>query len=319
MDAEKIFETALLIRKVEERISFEYAKQKIRCPVHLSIGQEVTSAIFSAAFKPGDTAISTHRAHAHYLAMGGDINRMIAEIYGKVTGCCRGRGGSMHLVDKSVGFLGSSAIVGNSIPIGVGIALSHKQAKNKSVNYIFLGDAAVEEGVFYESANFATIHKIPTVFICENNFYSVYTNLDTRQPSGRKIHQVASAIGLESKKIETNDPMQALNEMSHMISFARLGHGPVFIEVETYRFLEHCGPNLDNELNYRPSTEIEHWKKLDFVNSIYNFASINEISEFRINEIAQRITKKIDEAFYKASRDPFPTLMDSLSDVYAGP
>lgn len=317
MSAEKIIETALLIRRVEERIASEYANQKMRCPVHLSIGQEVTSAIFSAVFKPGDTAVSTHRAHAHYLAMGGDLNRMIAEIYGKVTGCCRGRGGSMHLVDRSVGFLGSSAIVGNSIPIGVGVALSHKRARNYSVNYIFLGDAAVEEGVFYESANFAAIHKIPTVFICENNFYSVYTNLQTRQPSGRKIHQVASAIGLNSIKIGTDDPLQALNEMNKMTHFARSGLGPVFIEVETYRFLEHCGPNLDDDLNYRPGNEIEYWKKSDFVNSIHSFASVNNIDGFKVKEIEQKLAKKIDEAFNQASIDPFPTLIDSLSDVYA--
>ena len=129
----KIIETALLIRRVEERIASEYSSQKMRCPVHLSIGQEFTSAIFSAAFKSGDTAVSTHRAHAHYLAMGGNLNRMIAEIYGKATGCSRGRGGSMHLIDLEAGFLGSSAIVGNSVPVGVGVALSHKLDNNDAV------------------------------------------------------------------------------------------------------------------------------------------------------------------------------------------
>jgi TPP-dependent pyruvate/acetoin dehydrogenase alpha subunit len=148
------------IRKTEEKISKEYHLGEIRCPVHLSIGQETVSVAFSMTQQLSDTAISTHRAHAHYLAKGGNLNKMIAEIYGKVTGCSRGRGGSMHLVDKDVGFIGSSAIVGNSIPVGVGYSLAKKLNNDNSITYIFLGDGAIEEGSFYESINFAILKNL---------------------------------------------------------------------------------------------------------------------------------------------------------------
>lgn len=314
----RIIETAILIRRVEERIAAEYQNQQMRCPVHLSIGQEFTSAIFSAAHKPGDTALSTHRAHAHYLAMSGNLDRMIAEIYGKVTGCSRGRGGSMHLVDLDVGFLGSSAIVGNSIPVGVGVGMSHKLNRNEAVCFVFLGDGAIEEGVFYESANFAALHKLPIVFICENNFYSVYTNLQSRQPLNRTLTDLVSAIGILSKKITSKNPNEALHEMEELVAYARSGSGPVFIEIETYRYVEHCGPNPDDNLNYRPAKEIISWRENDFVDSIHEFAKSNNIDLDALATIENSILQKIDKAFSAAKNDPFPTLSDTLNDIYAG-
>lgn len=316
--ATKIIETALLIRRVEERIASEYQNQQMRCPVHLSIGQELTSAIFSIVHRPGDTALSTHRAHAHYLAMGGNLDRMIAEIYGKVTGCSRGRGGSMHLVDLSVGFLGSSAIVGNSIPVGVGVGMSHKLEKNGAVCFIFLGDGAIEEGAFFESTNFAALHKIPVVFICENNFYSVYTNLRSRQPLNRKLTDLVSAIGISSRKIKTGNPIEAFHEMEELVAGARSGFGPVFIEIETYRYVEHCGPNPDDNLNYRPAKEIISWKENDFVDTINKFAKSNDVDLDALAKIENLILQKIDKAFVAAKNDPFPSLSDTLIDVYAG-
>ena len=314
----RIIETAILIRRVEEQIAAEYQNQQMRCPVHLSIGQEFTSAIFSALYRKGDTALSTHRAHAHYLAMSGNLNRMIAEIFGKSTGCSRGRGGSMHLVDLEAGFLGSSAIVGNSVPVGVGVAMSHKINKNGLVCYVFLGDGAIEEGVFYESANFAALHKIPVVFICENNFYSVYTNLQSRQPRGRSISDLVSAIGIKSKKVESKDPIKVLNEIEKLVEHSRSGLGPVFIEIETYRYVEHCGPNPDDDLNYRPESEIKTWRESDFVESLEIFAKANDIDLDFIHELENSILHKIEVAFTEAKDAPFPTLVDSLNDVYAG-
>ena len=160
----KFYEMFFKIRRTEENITREYHLGEMRCPVHLSIGQESVSAAFSLTQELSDIAFSTHRAHAHYLAKGGNLNKMIAEIYGKVTGCSRGRGGSMHLVDKEVGFIGSSAIVGNSIPIGVGYSLAKKLKNDNSVTYIFLGDGAVEEGSFYESVNFAVLKNLKIIF-----------------------------------------------------------------------------------------------------------------------------------------------------------
>ena len=165
-ELKELYISALRIRLVEQKIASEYSQAAMRCPVHLSIGQEITSAIVGLNQQMNDTAVSTHRAHAHYLAKGGDLYRMIAEIYGKVTGCCKGRGGSMHLIDLSVGFLGSSAIVGNSIPIGVGSGFAHRLENTGSLSFVFLGDGAIEEGSFYESVNFAAVRDLPVVFVC---------------------------------------------------------------------------------------------------------------------------------------------------------
>src|SRR3990167_5343934 len=190
-----LFYQMLRIRMIEEAIAENYSKQKMRTPVHLSIGQEAAAAASGAVLRKTDYAVSSHRAHAHYFAKDGNLNAMIAELHGKVTGCSRGRGGSMHLIDQSVGFMGSTAIVGNTIPIGVGLGLSIHLSGDDRVSCIYLGDGAVEEGVFYESLNFAILKKLPILFICENNLYSVYTPLDKRQPAGRKIADFVHAIG----------------------------------------------------------------------------------------------------------------------------
>ena len=175
------------IRHVEEEIAKKYHLGLMRCPTHLSVGQEGVASGVGLALKNTDLAVSGHRAHAHYMAKGGDINRMIAEIYGKVTGCSKGKGGSMHLVDETVGFMGSTAIVGGTVPIGVGLAYGMKIKKSKQLSCIFLGDAVIETGVFFESINFAIVKKLPILFICENNLYSVYSPLKVRQPKKRNI------------------------------------------------------------------------------------------------------------------------------------
>ena len=175
------------IRSVEEEISKRYSEGKMRCPTHLSIGQEAVPSAFSQIAKKNDFAVSSHRGHAHYLAKGGNLKSMLAEIYGKKTGCSGGKGGSMHLIDLAVNFMGTSAIVGNSIPVGVGLGMSAKIKNTKQVSFIFFGDGAIEEGIFYESINFAIVKKLPVVFICENNLYSVYSPFSVRQPKGRSI------------------------------------------------------------------------------------------------------------------------------------
>ena len=157
----------LRIRLIEEAIAERYPEQKMRTPTHLSIGQEAVPAAISQCLNKTDYAVSTHRGHAHYFGKGGDLNAMIAELHGKVTGCSRGRGGSMHLIDESVGFMGSTAIVGNTIPIGIGLGLSAKLDAKGQISCIFLGDGAIEEGVFFESLNIAVVQKLPVMFICE--------------------------------------------------------------------------------------------------------------------------------------------------------
>ena len=250
------------IRLVEERIASEYPNNQIRCPTHLSIGQEGVPAALSIALNNADYAVSTHRGHAHYLSKGGNLNKMIAEIYGKKSGCSGGKGGSMHLIDKDVGFMGTSAIVGNSIPVGVGLGLAIKLNKTKNVSCIFLGDGAIEEGSFYESLNFAVLKELPVIFICENNLYSVYSPLSVRQPKNRNIIDLANAIGAHTYYADGNDVINSYKCLDSIISKIKSEDVcPWFIEFETYRWREHCGVNFDDNLGYRDQIEVKKWMK----------------------------------------------------------
>ena len=312
------YKLASRIRSVEETIAREYPSGEMRCPVHLSIGQELVSAVVGLNQQKQDTVVSSHRAHAHYLAKGGNLHRMIAEIYGKVTGCCKGRGGSMHLIDLDVGFLGSSAIVGNSIPIGVGSSLTHKLNNSDALSFIFLGDGAIEEGSFYESVNFSVVQELPTVYICENNLYSVYTGLNQRQPAGRNIYEMVNGMGIKSIKIETINVLDCLNKTTEIINLARISKKPVFIEYDTYRWLEHCGPNDDDYLGYRPQGELNKWKEKDPISILRNILiSDFGIPDSGIQDIHTEIELEVLAAFNQAKKDKFPTLKQSQTDVYA--
>lgn len=306
-----LYRTAFLIRHVELEIAREYPKGEMRCPVHLSVGQEITSAVFSVFQTNRDYAVSSHRAHAHYLAKGGNLNAMISEIFGKVTGCSKGRGGSMHLSDPNVRFMGSSAIVGNSIPVGVGIAYGIKLRNEEAKSFIFFGDGATEEGVFYESINFAAIHNLPTIFICENNFYSVYTSLNARRPRDFEITKVIGEMGIISRKVAFGD-IVGLIEAFHEIEKRQ---GPFFLEVETYRWLEHCGPNEDDFLGYRAIEERETFLTYNVLSELEKLIlKVNLKNEELLSAIRLDIKNLVKNAFTFARESPFPDLASSIGD-----
>jgi len=306
------------IRAVEEQIAERYSEWEMRCPTHLSIGQEAVAAVVGHLLKNDDLAVSTHRAHAHYLGKGGDLKAMIAEIYGKETGCSKGRGGSMHLIDKSVGFMGSTAIVGGTIPIGTGLALGMKYRKTEQISCIFVGDGAIEEGAFYESANFAALHQLPILFICENNLYSVYSSLSKRQPASRKIHELAKKIGLSSDYADGNDIIQIYEVLKSSIDSVRTGKGPSFIEFSTYRWREHCGPNFDNDIGYRSEEEFAEWKMRDPISSFqHQLKMSNLIADNDLMEINKRIENEIKDAFGFAKASKFPDRASLAKYTYA--
>lgn len=255
----RLYRSMLLTRRIELEIARRYGEQEMRCPVHLSVGQEAISTGVCEALGPGDQVLSTHRAHAHYIAKGGHLGRMLAEFYGRAEGCCGGRGGSMHLFDDDAGVLMSLPIVASSIPIAVGAALGFKQEGSRRVAVAFFGDAAVEEGVFHESANFASLKRLPVVFVCENNLYSVYTHLSARQPN-RPITDLAEAHGLPHLHADGNDVLAVHSVSRQAVDRARAGEGPTFLLFDTYRWLEHCGPNYDNDIGYRTEAEFQQWK-----------------------------------------------------------
>lgn len=302
------------IRMVEQSIADAYADQEMRCPVHLSIGQEAPSAAFSLVTEPGDLAVSTHRGHAHYLAKGGDLKRMVAEIYGKATGCSGGIGGSMHLIDTSVGFMGTSAIVGNSIPVGVGLGLALKTREIPQAACVFFGDGATEEGSFYESVNIAALRNLPVLFLCENNQYSVYTPLEFRQPRERRIVSVARSLGVRAEEVDGHSSMDCLEVISRILPSVRRGDGPALIEFSTHRYLEHCGPNNDEHLGYRKAGELEQWIDRDPLKVIQRDL---ELSQQEIDAVSFGVQSEIDDAISFAKAAPFPDQSRLSGFVYA--
>lgn len=299
------FKKIYLIRKTELEISRKYSEQKMRCPVHLSVGQEAPSAAINLFLKKKDYAISYHRAHAHYLAKNCSLKKMIAEIYGKVTGCSRGNGGSMHLIDKSKNFIGSTAIVSSSIPVGAGFAYSLIGKNKNNKVCIYLGDASCEEGVFFETLNFVILKQLPVIFFCENNKYSVYSGLKNRQPKKRKLYKLARAFGVKSFHLSSANPIKFLSQMNNI--FKKKNTEPIFIEVETYRYLEHCGPNTDDNLNYRPNIEIDYWLKRDPLKLTEKFLLKNKVcNKKNIEEIKFSINSLIKEAFKFAEKSSSP-------------
>ena len=297
------------IRETELKIVEEYPNQEMRCPVHLSIGQEAPSAAVNIFLKKNDFAISYHRAHAHYIAKDGDLKKMIAEIYGKQSGCSAGVGGSMHLVDLKKNFLGSTAIVSSSIPVGVGYAYSMKYYNNNSRICIYIGDASCEEGVFFESLNFAILKKLPILFFCENNKYSVYSNLEQRQPKNRKLYKLAKSFGIESFHLNSKDPIKFCENLKKIMRIKK----PLFIEVDTYRYYEHCGPNKDDNLNYRPKKEVEFWSKRDPIDLTEKYLLNNKFLEKEdLIKINKKILKEISEAFNFAKKSKEPRYEEYL-------
>jgi len=308
----------ILIRKVESEIAKRYPEGRMRCPTHLSIGQEASASGIGIALQHTDLSVSSHRAHAHYIAKGGNINAMIAEIYGKVTGCSRGRGGSMHLIDRSVGFKGSTAIVANSIPVGVGLALALQLKGSQSISAVFFGDGSVEEGAFYESVNFAVVRKLPVLFVCENNLYSVYSSLKVRQPESRKIHLLAEAIGVPSKLVDGNDVEAVYTAANQAIQEIKKSGGPRFLELSTYRWLEHCGPNYDNNIGYRSEEEFLDWKKRDPIPLFEAKIQLeNWITKEELEKLYNEIETQVLNAFEFAESSPYPSSLEAFQGLYA--
>ncbi|HVX14857.1 MAG TPA: thiamine pyrophosphate-dependent dehydrogenase E1 component subunit alpha [Pirellulales bacterium] len=251
----------LRIRLIEEGIAELYAEQQMRCPVHLCIGQEAVSAGVCDVLGADDQVMSSHRAHGHYLAKGGNLPAMMAEMYGKATGCSGGMGGSMHLIDLAAGFVGATPIVGSTIPISVGLAFASLLRGEPRVVVAFFGEGATEEGTFHEALNFAALKRLSILFVCENNLYSVYSPLSVRRPAGRPIYRLADGHGIESRQGDGNDVEEVHALAQEALGQIRAGAGPMFLEFATYRWREHCGPNFDNRIGYRTEEEFLRWRE----------------------------------------------------------
>ena len=307
MDIKKLFFEMLRIRTVEETIATLYPQQEMRCPVHLSIGQEAVAVGAAAAVSRTDYAMSGHRSHAHYLAKGGALPAMMAELYGKSAGCCGGKGGSMHLIDLEAGFLGAVPIVGSTIPIAVGTAFGSVLKGELRVTLSFFGEGATEEGVFHESINFASLKKLPVVFVCENNLYSVYSPMTVRQSVHREVFQQAIGHGVESHQADGNDVEEVYRLAANAVDKARSGQGPTFLEFKTYRWREHCGPNYDNDIGYRSPEEFEKWKSICPVERLRRrLVSTGALTDAEIHSAGVELESEIEHAISVAKHSPYP-------------
>lgn len=306
------------IRYVEEEISRRYPEGKMRCPTHLSVGQEAVAAVVGLLLEYKDMAVSGHRAHAHYLGKGGDLKAMIAEIYGKASGCARGKGGSMHLIDESVGFMGSTAIVGGTVSVGVGLAYGMKMKKSDQISCVFHGDAVVETGSFFESVNFAVVKKLPVLFVCENNLYSVYSPLSVRQPIERSIATMVTGLGMPAYSVDGNDATVVHEKVSKALARIRKGGGPLFLEFSTYRWLEHCGPFYDNHIGYRSESEFLAWKARDPILRLERAMlkkSIITVEELQL--MNENIALEAKDAFTFAEASPMPEAGTAYTGLYS--
>ena len=306
----RLYRSLYRIRRVEEEVARVYATDKIKSPVHLSIGQEAVSVGVCDVLRPDDVVFGTYRGHALYLAKGGDMSAMVAELYGKVTGCTRGKGGSMHLIDTECGVMGTSAVVGTTIANAAGYAYALKLRKSDAVVVSFFGDGATEEGVFAETLNFAVLKRLPVLFVCENNGYAIHTAQSKRQGLP-DVCARARGYGIPAERLDGNDVITLRDRVEDAVAKLRAGEGPQFIEAVTYRCREHVGPGQDYHLGYRNRSECERWEATDAVRVLAEQLAPSECAM-----IKAAVEREVAEAFAFAESSPFPPVAELMTDIY---
>lgn len=297
----KLYCGMLRIRRFEERIKAMYHQREMRSPPHLCMGHEAVAAGVCATLERRDVVFPYYRSHGWYLAKGGDLNAMMAELFGRASGCSRGWGGSMHLIDLAAGVMGTSAIVAGTISHAGGAALTFRMRGQDSVAVSVFGDGATEEGVFHETMNFAALRKLPMIFVCENNLYATNTHIRDRQAQ-TEIYRHAERFGMPGVQADGNDVLAVHAAASRAVDRARRGEGPTLLEFHTYRFLEHCGVNEDHDLGYRTREEVEAWRRQDPVERGRGLVTAAEISG-----VSEEIEEEINAACVHARSAPWPT------------
>jgi pyruvate dehydrogenase E1 component alpha subunit len=312
-----MYRQMLRIRRVQERIESLYLEDNMRTPVHLCIGQEAIAVGVSQALRPDDFISSNHRSHGHYLAKGGNLKRMMAELHCKRTGCSKGVGGSMHLIDTNVGILGCSAIVGGGIPLGVGMALASQMQKQNRVTAIYFGDGASDEGTMYESVNFAMLRKLPVVFVLENNHWAVCSPVESRHADCNIFLKNDNQELLRTARIDGNDVNMVYETASACIDRARNGEGPSFIECDTYRILGHAGCKRQDAKGYREQSEVEAWsRKCPILRQEKNLIAAGAFRTEEKEAWDAEIAAEIDDALAYAEAGPLPTADDLTKHLF---
>jgi acetoin:2,6-dichlorophenolindophenol oxidoreductase subunit alpha len=310
--------TMLRIRITEESVAELLERNEIRCPTHLYTGQEAIAAGVCAALTKEDYIFGGHRSHGHYLAKGGDLRALMAELYGKATGCARGRGGSMHLVAPEVGLLGTVPLVAATIPIAVGAALAAKLRGDKRVSVSFFGDGATEEGHFHESLNLAAVHKLPVIFVCENNLYSSHMHISERRAQDN-IYKSGEAHGIPGISLDGNDAIAVYMAASEAVNRARNGLGPTLLECRTYRWRGHVGPALDTDVGVQRKNEMKEWLPKDpLIRTQSRWIEMGmPLSD--LEQMKEKIHEEVEEAILFAQKSPYPEQDELVDHVFVSP
>jgi acetoin:2,6-dichlorophenolindophenol oxidoreductase subunit alpha len=314
----EMYRLMTLIREAEDGIAERVESGEIKCPAHLCVGQEGIAVGVCSALTKDDYVFGAHRSHGHYLAKGGDLRQMMAEIYGRTTGCAKGRGGSMHLVAPEVGILGTVPIVAATIPIAVGAGLASKLRNETRVSVTFFGDGAVEEGVFHESMNLAATLKAPVIFICENNLYSSHLHILERRVKDNIIDS-AAAHGMPGEVLDGNDIVAVYAAVSKAVERARKGLGPTFFELRTYRWRGHVGASYDLDVGVQRKDELQDWKKKDPIASLAAMLLEQGKTPKELEDVRVTARSQVEAAIAFAKQSPFPKPEDLADFVYSNP
>ena len=309
-DIKRAYYLFLLIRKSEEKIIELYETDKIKSPVHLSIGQEAVAVGVSLALSKEDIIFSTYRGHAHYIGCGGNLKQMWAELFGKKDGASRGKASSMHLSDWSVNFMTTSAIVSSAVPEAVGFAYAQKYKNKKGIVICYHGDGAVDEGVFWESLNFASLHQLPILFVCENNKYAIYTHQDKRMLNDSIVNR-ANSFGVKSLRVDGLSTQNFYDAATRALDVIKNTGGPMLIECLTTRWRDHVGPGEDRHFNFRPDEELDNSINND---DLYNLEKL--LPDKDVNEIKNKVNSSINDAIDYSEKSIFPDISETTDEVY---
>lgn len=311
--AASLYKTMLTIRYFEMRVSKCFAKGQVQGFVHLCVGQEATAAGVCANLTRDDYISSTHRGHGHIISKGADIKTMMAELFGRETGYCHGKGGSMHISDTSIGVLGANGIVGGGFNLAAGAALACKRKKPGSIVVCFFGDGSSNEGSWHEAMNIAGIWKLPILFVCENNLYGISSRVD-KAMMVENVSDRAAAYNMKRIIADGNNVFEVSRTAEKAIKYVREGNGPMFLEYKTYRQRGHFEGEPEV---YRPKEEIEEWMKRDPIKNCEKLISESRLlDESEMEQIREDVKKSIDEAVKYAADSPFPDVSLAVEDVY---
>lgn len=311
----EMYKTMLSIRLFEERVADLLEADAIQTPCHLYIGEEAIATGVCSALERDDFVWGGHRSHGHYIAKGGGLKALMAEICGKSTGCCKGRGGSMHVVAPDVGVMGTVPIVAATIPIAVGAGLASKLRRNGRVSVAFFGDGATEEGHFHESLNMAALLKLPVVFVCENNFYSSHLHISQRRPLDN-IASIGDLYGISSMRLDGNDVSAVYQSSVEAVERARKGLGPSLLECRTYRWRGHVGPSWDMDVGVKRSDELQEWLLKDPIKRVKEVLVGRGISDNELDEDCRRVRAEVEDSLRFSDDSQFPNRDDLADGVF---